>query len=165
MTQNIVHARVIEAINDREDLAAIFNDLLTHRRACGDLIGPALYALASCYQVARDGGCDVAQCDASMAPFMAGSLNRMLFELMRNLNADIDAACRQISALLSAVTSARNAGNVWSIPSQPQQVIPVQVVGMPERVTKTELFRDKNGLASGSQHIERDAVTGVTTHG
>lgn len=158
-TDNLVHARVIDAINDGEDLAAFFNDLLRNWRTGSNLIGPAVYMLAHCFVVARDGGFAVGQPDTSVSSFLSASQTRMLFDLNLSLNSNPVLAGEQLSGLVAAINFARNSGCTWSIPDQPQKApIAVSIVSMVERVTKTELERDSKGLITASKQTESDAA-------
>jgi hypothetical protein len=159
---NLVHARVIDAITDGEDLAAFFNDLFKHRKTCSDLIWPAITVLADCYLMARDRGLAVGQPDESVSAFLGASRNRMLFDLSKNINSDFELAVKQLSGLVQAINVARNSGCTWHIPDQPQQApVPVAIVSMVDRVTSTEVMRDGKGSITGSKQTERDAYPAI----
>lgn len=155
---SLVHTRVIEALNNREDLAAFFNDLFQNQRTMAQSIGPAVAMLVHCFVVAREGRFPVGTPDASLAGFLGFSENKMLYELYKNINSNSDVASRQLSGLVHAINFASSSGCTWHALDQPQQApVPVSIVSMVERVTKTEIARSANGLVTGSRQTECDA--------
>ena len=156
---NFVQERVIEAINGNEDLAALFTDLVNSRRSNATLTGQSIYILALVYVAARDSGCDVTPCNPALTEFMGSSFNKILFELTRSINADVELVCKQLSAIVSAINNARNAGNVFSMAIKPVASMPVYISGMVGRVTTTEVHRDPKSLEiTGSVQVEKDIV-------
>jgi hypothetical protein len=154
---NTVQARVIEAINDGTDLAVLFTDLLNQRQFHADMTGQSIGILARAYLAARDGGVDVTQADPAMNDFMASSVNKMLFELQQSVNANIELAAKQLSALVTSIGHARRSGVVWSMPVQPAAPMPVYIAGMVGRVTTTEVNRDPKSMEiTGSVQIAKD---------
>jgi hypothetical protein len=137
---NIVHTRIIEAVNHGEDLAALLNDLFQNRSACHELIYPSLYSLTQCFQIARDRGQNVTQPNEAMNEFLTWSLERQMLELVKNINCNGPLASQQISAIVGAVNTARATGTTWHTPDQPPAA--VQVVSLPARVTHTDIQRD-----------------------
>lgn len=159
---NLVHACVVEALNCGEDMAAFFSDLLQNRHANNQLIGPAVFMLTSCYVLAREKGFIVCPPEDPMVDFLGASQNRILFDLTKSLNANPVLAGDQLSGLVGGINCARRAGCTWHIPDQPEQApIPVEIVGMVDRVTRTEVMRDSKGVITGSKQTESDSIQAV----
>lgn len=155
----IVHVRILEAINQGEDLAELLNGLFRNEARCRDMLGPALGTLSDCYRAARDAGHIQIQTDPELNEFMAGTLERILFELNISVNTNTPLASRQITALVAAINTCRKAGFRWFTPTQSTPPTPVSVVEMPRRITTTEVKRDpKTNAITGSVQTEMDSV-------
>lgn len=155
--------RLVDAINGGEDLAGLLNSLFLRRHQFPQLIGAAVSMLAHCFIAARDGGSVVTQSDTSMGVFLSGNLTRLLFDLNLSVNGDGDLASRQISSMVSAINSARETRTTWIISPQPEvSPVPVAVVSMVNRETKTEVLRDgKTHAIIGSTQREFDSQFGL----
>ncbi len=153
-TDNTINLRVIDAINDGEDLAIFFNDLFQNRQTCQRMIGPALSMLAKCFVVARENGYPVRD-DASMGDFLKSNVSRICFDLEKSVNSNPELAGAQISSIVASINAARSNGCRWSMPEQrAAQPIPVTVVEMPKRTTTTSVVRGQGGNIVGSTTTE-----------
>ena len=145
-SNHTVHARILEAINQGEDLAELLNGLFRTHDKCQNLLAPALYMLSHCYQAARDAGQAERQADPAIVEFMSGSLERILFDLNVSVNTDPSLVSRQLSAMVISINAYRQAGFRWTAPVVSPAPVPVSVVEMPVFVTTTEVKRNPKTL-------------------
>lgn len=156
--QHTTNTRMLEAVNQGENLADLLNSLFRTHDKCQNLLSPAIVMLTRCYQAARDTGQIANQPDAELDKFMAGSFERILFELNVSINSDCALASRQLGALVFALNAFREAGFRWSVTARSQPPIPVAVVEMPARVTTSEVRRDPStNSITGSVQTEKDS--------
>jgi hypothetical protein len=152
--------RMMDAINGTEDPSILLNGLFASRNTNADLISGAISCLVDCYRVSIEKGVRVQLFDKTMHAFMAGTSTNMRFELCRSLNAvDGRIAGLQVSELVSAIHAMRLLGCRWSHTRAEPQPLPVRVVGMPERVTITDVVRAAGtNQITGSKQVVTDAV-------
>ena len=154
-TEYSIADRVINAINDQEDLAAFFKDLFVHRQGCGHMIGPALGALTQCYIGARENGFSAVQDDSPLGKFLRQDLGRMLFDLEKSANTDPALCGTQLTGMIASINAARRGGLTWSLPKESSPPpIPVTVVGMPKSTKTTSLVRSSGGAIVGATQTE-----------
>ena len=154
-TENTIYARVIDAINDGEDLAAFFNDLFLHRQGCSHMIFPALAMLTKCFVVARENGFSVNQDDPSLGKFLNQDVGRMLFDLEKSVNTNPTLCAYQVTGIVASINKARSNGYRWSLPEKSSPPpIPVTVVGMPKSTKTTSVVRGSGGAIVGATQTE-----------
>ncbi len=150
-----ISARVMNAINDGEDLAAFFNDLFVNREACRLMIGPAVASLAQHFIGARENGFSVIQDDSPLGKFLNQDLGRMLFDLEKSVNTNPTLFSDQMTGLVASINNARRNGVRWSLPEESSpQPIPVTVVGMPKSTKTTSVVRGSGGAIVGATQTE-----------
>lgn len=154
-TKYPISTRVVNAINDGEDLAAFFNDLFVNRQRCGHMIGPALAMLTQCFIGAREGGFSVIQDDSPLGKFLNQDLERMLFDLEKSANTNSTLCADHVTGMIASINNARKNGLRWSLPEESSPPpIPVTVVGMPKRTKTTSVVRGSSGSIIGSTQTE-----------
>jgi hypothetical protein len=154
-TEYSTSARVINAINDGEDLAAFFNDLFINRQGCSHMIGPALGILTQCFVAARDNGLPLTEGDSTLARFLSQDLGRMLFDLEKSANTNSTLCGDQLTGLIASINNARRSGYTWSLPEKSSPPpMPVTVVGMPKSTKTISVVRGASGSVVGSTQTE-----------
>ena len=139
---DVIHARILEAVNQGEDLIAFFSGLTLNHRKCPHFLGPAVYMLSNCYRAARDAGFAVQQTDPAMVEFMASGRDRMLYELTWSINTNGNLAADQLFAMICSFYACKRAGFTWSFVTQSPTPVAVSIVKMPNLITTTEVKRD-----------------------
>jgi len=156
---SVVDSAVLEVLNSGEDIASFFNGLFSRMATCSEIIFPAVTRLVQCFVSARDGAQKVGDFDESLKSFLGASQSRILLEMHGSINADPVLAGHQLSGLIQSINLARESGCRWYLTEPPiVAAVPVSVVSMIERVTKTEVLRDKEGVIVGSRQLENDVT-------
>lgn len=160
------YLRMIEAINAGENVPRLLLRLFKDKRkpVGAALLSGALCGLLATYSAARSAGYKAVCTDPAIKEFMSGSDDRISFDLTQALNTsdlELQSAAGEYLIALSLFCAGLK-GKVSVTPVQAQVApaaapIAVQIVGMPERVTETQVSRDTSTQEIVSTlNIQRD---------
>lgn len=152
--------RVLDAFNARDmrELAASVNDAVAKRRATrGAVLGGVIAGLTAIIECARDAGVKFTGPDARLMERLRAS------EDIRHglATGDTALATSRLQLLVDTVARIRQQpqlGVLTMARSEPaEQVMKVDIIGMPDRETDTTIQRDKAGNIIKSTQTERDS--------
>jgi hypothetical protein len=165
--------RMIEAINNGDNLIGVLNDLVSTRSNSvgADIYGGAISCLVSTFCAMRKAGVKFQSEDPKVREFLSTSDTQIWIDITRGINGgDSKAAWRSLSVMCDVVTQLRGtmapqwtnaagpmAAREATAPAVPvEQILKVEVVSMPARAGGTVITRDSANKITGSAYHETD---------